>query len=331
MASPAISVIMSVYNAAPYLAQAITSILAQTDGDFEFLIINDGSTDTSSAILADFAHQDRRIRVIEQPNHGLVFSLNRLLDEARGIFIARMDADDISHPDRFARQRAFLDAHPDYGVIGSWTADITEDGRPRPMKRMDQPTNHAGFVRAIDAGAPLLCHPSAMLRRSVLARVGGYRAAFRHCEDYDLWLRLANVTCLASLPDRLLQYRYSETQVSARHIVEQRIGAAAARLAYAARARGERDPTDGIQVLPPLSGFDALFGRAGAAQSARALCVPGLLYSEVALTSAGFDLILDHVGDGARTPALWRTVARLSRLGHGRRAAQLALALARPW
>ena len=313
MASPAISVIMSVYNAAPYLAQAITSILAQTDGDFEFLIINDGSTDTSSAILADFTHQDRRIRVIEQPNHGLVFSLNRLLAESRGIFIARMDA------------------HPDYGVIGSWTADITEDGRPRPMKRIDHPTSHAAFVRAIDAGAPLLCHPSAMLRRSVLAQVGGYRAAFRHCEDYDLWLRLANVTCLASLPERLLQYRYSETQVSARHIVEQQIGAAAARLAYAARARGEGDPTEGIQALPPLNGFDALFGRAGAARSARALCVPALLYSEVALTSAGFDLILDHVRDGARTPALWRTVARLSRLGHGRRAAQLALALARPW
>lgn len=328
MATPEISVAMGVYNAAPYLAAAIESVLSQTFADFEFLIVNDGSDDESGAILAHYADADPRIRVLDQPNRGLVASLNRIIGESRGQLIARMDADDLSMPNRFARQKAFLDSHPDYGVISSWAEDMNEDGSPRPLRRPDQPVDHAAFMAAIDAGRPLLCHPAAMIRRDVLVSVGGYRPAFRHCEDYDLWLRLASITRIGSLPERLVRYRYSETQVSTRHLVEQQIGAALTKLAYDARRLGEPDPTLGLTVVPPLESFDALFGRAGVTRAARKRIAESLLYSERALRHEGFAIILDHVRDGHQSRELWKTVARLVLLGELSRARQLAAALA---
>ena len=121
---------MSVYNGERFLAPAIESILGQTFGDFEFLILDDGSTDATPRIVAGYAALDPRIRPIIRENRGLVASLNQLLEEARAPIVARMDADDISRPERFAKQAAFLDAHPDYGVIGCWTEDIDENEAP---------------------------------------------------------------------------------------------------------------------------------------------------------------------------------------------------------
>ncbi|MFM7028772.1 MAG: glycosyltransferase [Chakrabartia sp.] len=327
MTAPAISVVMSVHNGAPFLAEAISSVLAQTEGDFEFLVLDDGSTDESGAILVDFAARDSRIRVLHQTNQGLVASLNRLIDEARAPLIARMDADDICLPTRFARQRAFLDANPDHGVVGCWTLDISANGAPRPGRATHHPTTHEAFLAAIDEGAPLLCHPATMFRRALILSVGGYRRAYWHCEDYDLWLRLAPVTRLCSLPEPLLKYRYSQAQVSARNIVRQQIGVAAARLAFLARAAGRPDPTEGLAELPPLHSFDILFGTEGAARHARRIVVPGLLHSPVALEGAGFDLVVNHIAEGGKVPGLWRTVARLARWGAYRRAFQLAAVL----
>lgn len=330
MTSPVITVGMSVFNAAPYLRPAVESILAQTEPNFEFLIVNDGSSDDSGEILARFARIDSRITVIEQANQGLVPSLNTLIANAKGRFFARMDADDISAPHRFARQRAFLEEYPDYGVVGSWAEDMDELGRPRSGKGPEHPTNHDDFVAAIARGGRLLCHPAAMMRRDVLESVGGYRPAFRHCEDYDLWLRLAAVTKLCSLPERLIRYRYSETQVSNRHLVEQQVGAALAKLAYEERLAGRPDPTAGLDAVPPVSTFDALFGRTGASCAAREQLAPAILYSEIGLRGDGYPHILDYVRDGHRGRALWRTVARLVRLGEIQRAATLGAALLMP-
>lgn len=117
-ATPAISVIMSVYNAERYLADALMSILGQSFTDFEFLILDDGSHDNSLSIIKQYAAQDERIVIISRENKGLIVSLNEMLAMARAPLIARMDADDISLPHRFAEQLAFLNDHPDHGVVG---------------------------------------------------------------------------------------------------------------------------------------------------------------------------------------------------------------------
>lgn len=326
MAEPRVSVAMSVYNNAPYLAEAIGSILGQTFGDFEFLIVNDGSRDGSGEIIDRYAAKDPRIRAIHQPNRGLVASLNRLIEEARAPLIARMDGDDISLPERFERQIAFLDANPDYGVVGTSTHDIGEDGTLSPNTDF-HPLNHDEFVAALDGG-PLLCHPSVMMRRDPVRALGGYRAAFVHCEDYDLWLRLANRTKLCSLPDRLFHYRRSPTQVSNAFSMQQQVGAAVACLAWREREAGRPDPTEGIEKLPPIDELDRLFDREGVGREVRSRVAPKLVYCENALRSDGLDLLLRHVREGGDRSGLWRTAGRLVKLGAPARAARLAATLA---
>lgn len=328
MPTPAISVAMSVYNGERFLVQAIDSILGQTFGDFEFLILDDGSTDGTPDIIRGHAARDPRIRPIIRENRGLIASLNELLGAAHAPIVARMDADDISLPERFARQVAFLDAHPDYGVVGCWTEDIDEDGGPYRLTGRDHPQDHDTFLKHIENGWPLICHPAAMFRRDIVLAVGGYHAAFRHCEDYDLWLRLASVTRLASIPERLIRYRHYENQVSSRHATEQQVGAAVSYLAYRERLGGRSDPTAHIEHLPPVDQLDALFGRQGVAREVRARVAPGLLYSRAGLRDEGFDLICRYLREGGRRDGMWRTVARLVRFGEPLRAARLAATLA---
>jgi hypothetical protein len=265
------------------------------------------------------------VRAIHQENRGLVFSLNRMIEEARAPLIARMDGDDISLPERFARQIAFFDTNPDYGVAGTSTHDIDERGR---LTHNDDyhPLDHASFLQSL-GGGPLLCHPSVMMRRDIVRAVGSYHGAFAHCEDYDLWLRLANRTKLCSIPDRVFHYRRSDSQVSRTHVVAQQIGAAIAYLAYLERAAGRPDPTADIAALPPLAELDALFGREGVARKVRAMVTPNLVYSVRALTSAGFDLLIEHVREGGDREGMWRTAARLLKLGEPKRAARLAAVL----
>ncbi|BCI71740.1 glycosyl transferase 2 family protein [Sphingomonas sp. S17] len=332
MTSPRITVALSVYNNGPYLAAALDSMLAQSFGDFELLIVNDGSTDDSRAIIDSFAERDPRIRAVHQPNRGLIPSLNLMIAEARGEYIARMDGDDIALAERFARQVAFLDAHPDHGVVGTRVIGITETGEPRPDWTIDHPVEADAVQAALEAG-PLLCHPSVMMRRSLVTMVGGYRAAYRHCEDYDLWLRLDERTRMANLPERLMLYRYSTTQVSHRHVLAQHYGAAVARLARAERVAGRPDPSEHWTQLPPVDELDAAFGRTGVAKAVRAEVTRGILYHPESLAGDGLPLIAQHVRDTkqdrrARVPGLWRAVARLARSGKPVAAMRLAKALA---
>jgi GT2 family glycosyltransferase len=327
MSSPRISVAMSVYNTAPYLALAIESILGQSEPDFEFLIVNDGSTDGSGAIIDSFAAADARIRPIHQENRGLVASLNRLVEEARAPIVARMDADDIALPERFARQLAFLEANPDHGVVGAWAACIDEKGAPRPEACPDHPTSHEAFLEKLETG-PLLCHPAVMMRREVVRAAGGYHRAYRHCEDYDLWLRLSERTKICSLPERLILYRHSDTQVSSRHVVAQQTGAAIAWEAHRERLAGRPDPTEHLEILPPIEELDRLFGREGVSRAVRSKVAPGIVYSPIALRGEGFDMLIDHVNEGGAKDGLWRTAARLLTIGEPTRALRLAAALA---
>lgn len=327
---PIISVAMSVYNGERFLASAIESILAQSLDRFEFLILDDGSRDGTRAIIEHYAASDARIRATFRPNKGLVASLNELIGAARAPLVARMDADDLCHPERLAKQHAFLTAHPEVGVVGSWTDDIDEQDRPYGVTAPDHPVTHEAFLEAIEQGLPLLCHPAVMFRRDLVLGVGGYRAAFRHCEDLDLWLRLASLTRIANIPERLLHYRHYGEQVSSRHATLQQVGAAVARLAYAERQAGRHDPTAALDVLPPIAELDALFGRPGMARAVRARVAPGLLYSRAALRDEGFDILRAYIRDGGERTGLWRTVGRLLLFGEPLRAVQLTLALLTP-
>lgn len=328
MATPRISVAMSVYNGERFLREAIESILGQTFTDFEFLILDDGSTDSSPGIVAHYAARDSRIRPIVRENRGLIASLNQLLAEARAPLVARMDADDICYPQRFERQLAFLDSHPDYGVVGAWTDDIDEYGRHYRTIGPHHPIDHASFLRAIECWEPLICHPVAMFRRDIVLSVGGYHAAFRHCEDMDLWLRLASVTKLGNLPEPLIHYRHYDGQVSARHSTEQQIGAAVSMLAYTERKAGRPDPTAELERLPPVDRLDTLFGHEGPTRAVQAHVAHAILYSEAGLRDNGFELLLRYLRDGGRRDGMWRTVARLLRIGEPKRAFRLAATLA---
>lgn len=331
--SPRLTVALSVHNNAPFLDAAIASIRAQTLADFEFLIVDDGSSDGSGAIIDAHAARDPRIRAIHQPNRGLVASLNRLLAEARAPLVARMDGDDVALPERFEQQVAFLEAHPDHGVVGTRVVCIDGTGATRTVGTIDHPLD-AAAVEAALLGGPLLCHPSVVMRRDLVRAVGGYRAAYRHCEDYDLWLRLAAVTRMANLPDRLLRYRDSPSQVSQVHVLEQRYGAAVARAAFAARHEGRPDPTDGRDRLPPIDELDELFAEPGLARAIRADLVEGILYAPDAIAGEGMPTLREHLFEtrgaaGGRVAGLWRAAARVALAGKPAAAARLAWALAR--
>jgi glycosyltransferase involved in cell wall biosynthesis len=196
---PAISVLMSVYNGERYLNQAIDSILEQSLGDFEFVIVDDGSWDRTPEIL-EGAQADPRLRVISQPNLGPSRALNVALAQAEGQFIARLDADDWSEPDRLEKQYAFLRQHPEVGLVGTACRVLDEFTGHRSIRRL--PLADPELRRALVRYNPFV-HSSVMMPRRVLQRVGGYNESFPVAIDYELWVRIACHACLANLSDVL--------------------------------------------------------------------------------------------------------------------------------
>jgi glycosyltransferase involved in cell wall biosynthesis len=245
-APPRVSVVLPVYNGEPFLTQAIDSVLAQSFRDFELIAIDDGSTDASGEILDRFARADSRVAALHQANAGMVAALNRGLSLARGELIARMDQDDVAHPERFARQVAFLVAHPHVAVVGSAVTLIDEAGKR--IRDVDYPGTHEAISEFLERGSPL-AHPTVMMHRDAVRGVGGYRAAYRYAEDYDLWLRMAERCRIANLPDRLLRYRDHAAKQSSIYAVEQRLATRLAWCAARCRRAGKPDPTDGLTAL----------------------------------------------------------------------------------
>lgn len=312
-ATPLISVIMSVYNGERYVAEAIQSILGQTEGRFEFLIVNDGSRDASGSIIDRYAAQDSRIRALHQENRGLIASLNRMLDEARAPLVARMDSDDVSRPDRFAVQLAYMQAHPDIAVLGTNTDELDADGAFFPCSDFHPERPEQIRERLMVASA--MCHPSVMMRRDVIRSLGGYRAAFKHCEDYDLWLRVSESHDLYNLPDRLFLYRRSPDQVSEKHILVQAIGAACARYAAQQRRIGRADPFEGAAALPSLDQIDAMLGTTGVGARMRLEVIDSIKYSPEAMNGGGLALMQAHLREGGTKAGFWRTAGRMVKLG----------------
>jgi glycosyltransferase involved in cell wall biosynthesis len=209
---PRISVLMPVYQAERYLEEAVESILAQSFDDFELLALDDGSTDASPRILEALAGRDDRIRVRRAEHAGLVSQLNQGLAEARGEFIARMDADDISHPARFERQIAYLDDHPDCVAVGTGTDEV--DPERRIIRTLDIPTTHDEIEsRLMQGNGGALIHASALYRTHALRSIEGYRKEFEYGEVIDLHLRLAEFGRLANLSEILYEYRQNFASV----------------------------------------------------------------------------------------------------------------------
>ena len=201
--TPTITVVMPAYNAATYLDEAVTCILNQTFRDFEFIIINDGSTDNTGSILDRYKKLDSRIRVYHQENQGMIAALNRGCQLARGKYIARMDADDVSVANRLERQLSYIEAHPDIGILGSW---ISIEKNSRIVDQWCPPTNSKRLKWELFFGV-CVAHPSVLMRREVIERLNFYRPDASHGEDGDLWFRASAITEFGNVPEVLLKYR----------------------------------------------------------------------------------------------------------------------------
>jgi glycosyltransferase involved in cell wall biosynthesis len=244
---PLVTVLMSVYNGARFLEEAVESIRNQTFSDFEFLIIDDGSNDASPAILARQAVADRRIRILTQENRGLIVSLNRGFGEARGELVARMDADDIARPRRLESQVAFLEAHKDITVLGGCADVIDVNGRRSQTVRFpERPDQIRRHMRELGCA---VAHPTVLFRLKAVRDAGGLRRAYRHAEDYDLWLRMVETCDFANLPDIVLSYRRHQGSVSIRHPRQQALSAICARYTAKLRLEGVPDPTSGVALI----------------------------------------------------------------------------------
>lgn len=207
---PRVSVLMSVRDGMPWLEQAIVSILEQTIDDLELIVLDDGSRDDTGRFLSSLS--DPRVRAYRQPPVGLTASLNRALALARAPLVARLDADDVAAADRLARQTAFLDAHPEVGLLGSAAREVDSEGRE--VRIVCPPLDDAAIRRMLVRRNPFV-HSSVVVRRTLLERAGGYDEQLAVAQDYDLWLRMAGLTGLANLADTLVIRRLLPGRVSA--------------------------------------------------------------------------------------------------------------------
>ena len=204
MMCPEVSVIMSVYNGEKYLGEAIDSILNQTFTDFEFIIVDDGSIDRSADIIRSY--KDSRIKLIQQENRGASCGRNRGIQESKGEYIACMDADDISLPQRLEKQVDFLEKHPDIGIVGTWAIMMTEKGEDIYIAEI--PQNDLELRELLAKTSPFF-HSSVVFRRTLFDSCGPYPEDFKRAsvEDWILWHQFATGTKLANIGEPLFRYR----------------------------------------------------------------------------------------------------------------------------
>jgi glycosyltransferase involved in cell wall biosynthesis len=259
---PTVSIVMAAYNTERYVRAAVESVLAQDFTDFELIVVDDGSTDATGAIVAALAAQDSRIVLIRQPaNRGLVASLNLGASRARGRLLARHDADDLSLPGRLAAQVAFLNAHPEVGLLGTQIQCMDSDGAPLAGPP-PFPNDNATLQAALLESCPF-CHGSVMLRRAVAPDERLYNPDLSYGEDYDLWLRLAEVTQVANLAAPYYAFR--------RH--------------SASQSRVKRH----LSVFDAGRALEAALRRRGTVAAGRAWRPAARLYLEAAIYSLGVE------------------------------------------
>jgi glycosyltransferase involved in cell wall biosynthesis len=235
---PRISVVMSVYNGAKYLDYALYSIVNQTYKNFEFIIIDDGSTDETWNILNRCG--DVRLRLFRKnKNEGLVSGLNRGIAEARGEYIARMDADDIALPKRFETQVNFLDHNDKVVALGTRAIQINHEGRI--INDIVNITDPKRVRLYLERGLNPMIHSSVMMRKKIVNEAGGYRDAFKHAEDYDLWLRMLELGDICNLRDRLMMYRSNILGIRLNNVIDAGYSHAYAYDCFQRRIRNEKE------------------------------------------------------------------------------------------
>ncbi len=241
----AISVVMGVYNGGPTLASTLDSILGQTERDFECIVVDDGSTDDTPQILAAYAAQDSRIQVIRQNSAGLTRALIAGCAAARGALIVRHDAGDLSHPRRFELQKAAFERHADLVLVSCWTQYTGPELEPLWISRgsgvVSQPIDILDPARQHGVSDGPTHHGSAMFRRHAYEAAGGYRAAFRFGQDWDLWYRLAVLGRYLNVGEVLYTARITPESVSSDNRPAQQAMAELSYEALLARSRGQSD------------------------------------------------------------------------------------------
>ncbi|WP_353851798.1 glycosyltransferase family 2 protein [Aeromonas piscicola] len=250
---PLISVVMPVYNCEDFVEEAVNSILSQTFKYFEIIIIDDGSTDNTREILQLLSRQDSRIRLYHQSNEGLVFSLNKAIKLARGSFIARMDADDISVTDRFERQIEFMNNHPDVYILGGWAKLFGEINEVWHHRQDDNFIKNLLMFRTSG-----FQHSSVLIRRTVFDKYE-YESQWPHIEDVALWCKIAanetwkfhNLRCI------LVHYRTHSKQVSEVYREIQSVGFAKVNQSYVKQLGGDIPPLELWRKIIEVSSMEA--------------------------------------------------------------------------
>jgi glycosyltransferase involved in cell wall biosynthesis len=245
-----ITIIMSTFNDEKYVNACLESLAVQTEADFRVLMADDASKDRTREILEAWCKRDPRFRltVVHQRNRGLTATLNELLHLADSPYIARMDADDIAMPHRLARQAAYLDAHGDVDVVGSWAVDMDEHGAEGALRCV--PETHDAIAGMILKANPLI-HPSVMFRREAILRIGGYDERFRVAQDYALWFRcLQHGLRFANIPEPLIRYRVNASHAAKRGLKYRKVDAAVRW--HGARAIGRGLPAAASAAAIPL-------------------------------------------------------------------------------
>lgn len=293
--APIVSVIIPVYNASKFLEAAVQSISSQTLANVEIIAINDGSTDGSDVILDRLSSSDPRIKVVHTENRGIVSALNSALSLASGRYIARMDGDDIALPDRLRVQSEFLESHLDHSYVGSLFQVIDDNGGLGHLQRGQSATKQTDFsvFPPYVASVP---HPTLMVRRDHLIQIGGYRDAFPHAEDHDLFIRLSRLGKARVIPELLLQYRIHSGSVSTKHSAVQLDSALRAQAVGLIAMRTGSEP---VGVTSSLSLDDIVRDRDG-------------LPTAAAWESLSALRQVEHDLDRRDAPAAWRSLARLA-------------------
>lgn len=265
--NPKVTVIMSVYNGEGHVSEAVDSIIGQTLSDWEFLIVDDASTDGTATILRDYAAGDSRIKILTNDrNAGLTKSLNIAIGKASAEFLARQDADDISAPSRLEQQLNYMEQHTEVAVVGCLGELYSANGIVR--RSSDRKFSRAGIKRYL-ANNNIFIHGSVMMRKSCLAKAGFYREFFRYSQDYDLWLRLSEQFDLGILPEHLYRRSMTAAAVSASQHLTQKQYADIARKLHAERLSTGKDSydtliascPDGLPILKDaIDGYDYHLG-----------------------------------------------------------------------
>lgn len=241
------SVLTTVHNGAAYIGEAVRSVLAQTFGDFEYIIVDDGSSDATLSVLDEVARHDRRVCIVHQPHRGIPQAANAGLARCRAPLVARLDADDLALPGRLEEQVRYMAGH-DVVCAGSDIGLI--DDRGRFLTALQLPRGHEEIQHCLLRGHCAISHPSCILRRDAVRAAGGYDERFALAEDLDLFLRLGEVGRVANMPRALTRYRLHRGSVSEKWCRREREFCREACEA-ACRRRGVDVPFEGHEVWRP--------------------------------------------------------------------------------